>query len=103
MSADDLVALVGGSAGAVLLAVVIARYAWVHRSRLITPRAAETVGTQLERHFLDLFTNQDEALVRGGVVYGADDATRRGYLERAYALGRDFTPSEPIGDAAANA
>ena len=23
-------------------------------------------------------------------AHGADDATRRGYLERAYALGRDF-------------
>ena len=23
-------------------------------------------------------------------VHGADDATRRGYLERAYALGRQF-------------
>ena len=28
-------------------------------------------------------------------IYGADDATRRQYLERAYALGRDFARSEP--------
>lgn len=28
-------------------------------------------------------------------VYGADDATRRSYLDRAYALGRDFAPGAP--------
>jgi NAD(P)H dehydrogenase (quinone) len=28
-------------------------------------------------------------------VHGADDATRRGYLERAYALGRDFAGADP--------
>jgi NAD(P)H dehydrogenase (quinone) len=27
-------------------------------------------------------------------VHGADEATRRGYLEKAYALGRDFAPTE---------
>lgn len=30
-------------------------------------------------------------------VHGADDATRRGYLEKAYTLGRDFMCSEPVG------
>jgi NAD(P)H dehydrogenase (quinone) len=29
-------------------------------------------------------------------VHGADEATRRGYLERAYALGRDFSSSAPV-------
>jgi len=28
-------------------------------------------------------------------VYGADDATRRGYLERAYWLGKEFTGKAP--------
>jgi NAD(P)H dehydrogenase (quinone) len=30
-------------------------------------------------------------------VYGADDATRQGYLQRAYALGRDFGAAEATG------
>jgi NAD(P)H dehydrogenase (quinone) len=32
-------------------------------------------------------------------VHGADDATRRDYLERAYALGRDFSGSQPVSGA----
>jgi len=36
-------------------------------------------------------------------VHGADDATRRGYLERAYALGRDFAPAESASATAAHA
>jgi len=34
-------------------------------------------------------------------VHGVDDATRRGYLDRAYALGRDFGRAEPAAVAAA--
>jgi len=36
-------------------------------------------------------------------VHGADEATRRGYLERAYALGRDFAPAESAVGAASHA
>jgi NAD(P)H dehydrogenase (quinone) len=36
-------------------------------------------------------------------VHGADEATRRGYLERAYALGRSFEDSESVRAAASNA
>lgn len=36
-------------------------------------------------------------------VHGADDETRRGYLERAYALGRHFDDSESVPAAASNA
>ena len=36
-------------------------------------------------------------------VHGADDATRRGYLERAYSLGRHFGSSEVVASATSNA
>ena len=33
-------------------------------------------------------------------VYGADDATRQGYLQRAYLLGKEFEQAERLQEAA---
>ena len=34
-------------------------------------------------------------------VYGADDTTRQGYLQRAYLLGKEFEQAERVQEAAA--